>query len=156
MSEGADIPADIRPSSSSHTAGRSGVLGAVQAVVDHVPGTGLVKEAVNGTLDVVGSASPRARRVAVYAGVGVLGAAGIVEWPVAAAGAAVVWLTQQRPASGGAEAAPTGREQGSPAGAATAPKQMKDASKASSPPEDGRGDGPVPIDTGTPSGRAAD
>src|SRR5262245_58345747 len=65
--------------------------------VDHVPGAHAVKGAANGMLDTVGIASPHARRVAAYAGVGLLGAAGVVEWPVAAAGAAVVWLTQQRP-----------------------------------------------------------
>ncbi|MEU6346905.1 hypothetical protein ABZ883_38860 [Streptomyces sp. NPDC046977] len=32
-----------------------------------------------------------------YTGAGLLGAAGIVEWPLAAAGAAAVWLTQPRP-----------------------------------------------------------
>lgn len=152
MSESADIP----PSPSSRAAGPSGALGAVQAVVDHVPGAGLVKEAVNGTLDVVGSVSPRARRAAVYAGAGILGAAGLVEWPVAAAGAAVVWLTQQRPGNGaGTEAAPPGRHQGSSTVTATAPKRVKGASKAPSSKVGGRRNGPVPIDTEAPSGQAA-
>jgi hypothetical protein len=38
--------------------------------------------------------------MAVYAGAGVLGVAGAVEWPVAVTGAAVAWLTQQRPRQG--------------------------------------------------------
>ncbi|MEV5508630.1 hypothetical protein [Streptomyces orinoci] len=152
MSESADIPS----SSSSHAAGQFGPLGAVQAVMDHVPGAGLVKEAVNGTLDVVGSVSPRARRVAVYAGVGILGAAGLVEWPVAAAGAAVVWLTQQRPRSNSeAGEAPTGQRQDSPTIASTAPKRVKGTPKTSSSPANGRRNGPVPIDAGAPSGQKA-
>ncbi|WP_435807582.1 hypothetical protein [Streptomyces canus] len=50
-----------------------------------------------GALDRVGAVSPRGRRLAVYAGAGVLGVAGVVEWPVAVTGAAVAWLTQPRP-----------------------------------------------------------
>ncbi|MEV5509650.1 hypothetical protein [Streptomyces orinoci] len=77
-------------------------------LVNRVPGAGLVREAVNGALDTVGSVTPQARRAAVYAGAGLLGAVGVIEWPVAAAGAAVVWLTQPRPGhrgeSGGAPA----------------------------------------------------
>ncbi|WP_028927603.1 hypothetical protein [Pseudonocardia acaciae] len=42
----------------------------------------------------VGAASPRTRRMAVYAGTGLLGLVGVVEWPIAAAVAAVAWLTQ--------------------------------------------------------------
>ncbi|WP_229332432.1 hypothetical protein [Streptomyces sp. UNOC14_S4] len=76
-------------------------------MTDHVPGAGLVKGAANGVLGAVGSVSPQARRAAAYAGIGVLGVVGLVEWPVAAAGAAVVWLTQQRPAhDSGTEEAP--------------------------------------------------
>jgi hypothetical protein len=67
------------------------------AAVSHVPGASAVRDVANGMLDKVGTVSPHARRVAAYAGVGLLGAVGVVEWPVAAAGAAVVWLTQPRP-----------------------------------------------------------
>jgi hypothetical protein len=67
------------------------------AAVSHVPGASVVRGVANGMLDKVGAVSPHARRVAAYAGVGLLGAVGVVEWPVAAAGAAVVWLTQPRP-----------------------------------------------------------
>jgi hypothetical protein len=60
-------------------------------------------------LDTVGIVSPRARRVAAYTGAGILGMAGVVEWPVAVAGAAAVWLTQPRPAdTDGAKAGETG------------------------------------------------
>jgi hypothetical protein len=58
----------------------------------------MVSRAAEETLDKVGAVSPRGRRMAVYAGAGLLGAAGVVEWPVAVTGAAVAWLTQPRPA----------------------------------------------------------
>ncbi|MGK4584714.1 hypothetical protein [Kitasatospora sp. HPMI-4] len=70
---------------------------AVTSAVRQVPGASLVKGVLDGALDAVGVVSPRARRVAAYAGVGLLGVVGVVEWPVAAAGAAIVWLTQSRP-----------------------------------------------------------
>jgi len=69
---------------------------AVSGALDSVPGAGIAKKVAGGALDVIGSVSPRTRRVAVYAGVGVLGAIGVVEWPVAATVAAVAWLTQPR------------------------------------------------------------
>jgi hypothetical protein len=77
------------------------------SVLRRVPGAGTVGRAAEGTLDKIGAVSPRGRRIAVYAGAGVLGAAGVVEWPVALTGAAVAWLTQPRPAqppTGGSEA----------------------------------------------------
>ncbi|GCB49573.1 hypothetical protein SNL152K_6912 [Streptomyces sp. NL15-2K] len=61
-----------------------------------MPGAGLVGRAAEGTLDRIGAVSPRGRRIAVYTGAGVLGVAGVVEWPVAITGAAVAWLTQPR------------------------------------------------------------
>ncbi|MFE9173847.1 hypothetical protein ACFYNZ_31055 [Streptomyces kebangsaanensis] len=67
------------------------------AVLRRVPGAGVVSRAAQETLDRVGAVSPRRRRIAVYTGAGVLGAAGVVEWPVALTGAAVAWLTQSRP-----------------------------------------------------------
>jgi hypothetical protein len=69
----------------------------VTTAVEKVPGAEKVKEFADGVLDSVGIVSPRARRVAAYTGAGLLGVAGVVEWPVVAAGAAVVWLTQPRP-----------------------------------------------------------
>ncbi len=68
------------------------------SVLRRVPGAGTVGRAAEETLDKIGAVSPRGRRMAVYAGAGVLGAAGVVEWPVALTGAAVAWLTQPRPA----------------------------------------------------------
>ncbi|MGW2488446.1 hypothetical protein ACWCV9_14690 [Streptomyces sp. NPDC001606] len=68
------------------------------SVLRRVPGAGTVGRAAEETLDKVGAVSPRGRRMAVYAGAGLLGAAGVVEWPVALTGAAVAWLTQPRPA----------------------------------------------------------
>ncbi|MEW2286746.1 hypothetical protein [Streptomyces sp. NPDC047841] len=78
------------------------------SVLRRVPGAGTVTRAAEETLDKVGAVSPRGRRMAVYAGAGVLGAAGVVEWPVALTGAAVAWLTQPRPPqpAGTGEAAP--------------------------------------------------
>ncbi|MEV6113931.1 hypothetical protein AB0L59_15785 [Streptomyces sp. NPDC052109] len=79
------------------------------SVLRRVPGAGTVSRAATETLDKVGAVSPRGRRIAVYAGAGVLGAAGLVEWPVALTGAAVAWLTQPRPAQpadGGAGQSP--------------------------------------------------
>ncbi|WP_258382816.1 hypothetical protein, partial [Streptomyces sp. NTH33] len=67
------------------------------AVLRKVPGAGVVSRAAQETLDKVGAVSPRRRRIAVYTGAGVLGVAGVVEWPVALTGAAVAWLTQPRP-----------------------------------------------------------
>ncbi|MGX4693886.1 hypothetical protein [Streptomyces sp. JNUCC 63] len=67
------------------------------AVLRRVPGAGVVSRAAQETLDKVGAVSPRGRRIAVYTGAGVLGVAGVVEWPVALTGAAVAWLTQPRP-----------------------------------------------------------
>ncbi|MER7563222.1 hypothetical protein ACGFWE_12440 [Streptomyces sp. NPDC048523] len=72
-------------------------LRAAVSVLGRVPGAGTVGRVAEGALDRVGAVSPRGRRLAVYAGAGVLGVAGIVEWPVAVTGAAVAWLTQPRP-----------------------------------------------------------
>ncbi|MFF0286578.1 hypothetical protein [Streptomyces sp. NPDC005262] len=77
----------------------------VMTAAERVPGADRVKGIVDGVLDSVGIVSPHARRVAAYTGAGLLGVAGVVEWPVAVTGAAVVWLTQQRPTdTAGAEA----------------------------------------------------
>ncbi|MEU9920073.1 hypothetical protein AB0H51_01900 [Streptomyces griseoluteus] len=67
------------------------------SVLSKVPGASMVNKAAQDTLDAIGVVSPRGRRLAVYAGAGVLGVAGVVEWPVALTGAAVAWLTQPRP-----------------------------------------------------------
>ncbi|MFF3336288.1 hypothetical protein ACFYWX_43445 [Streptomyces sp. NPDC002888] len=72
-------------------------LRAAASTLQKVPGAGMVSRAAEGTLDRIGAVSPRGRRVAVYTGAGVLGVTGLIEWPVAATGAAVAWLTQPRP-----------------------------------------------------------
>ncbi|MFI9803901.1 hypothetical protein ACIHEJ_05940 [Streptomyces sp. NPDC052301] len=82
-----------RKSSSALTAPVRGAA----SVLRKVPGAGMVGRAAEETLDKVGAVSPRGRRMAVYAGAGLLGAAGVVEWPVAVTGAAVAWLTQPKP-----------------------------------------------------------
>ncbi|WP_370067093.1 hypothetical protein [Streptacidiphilus sp. MAP5-3] len=72
--------------------------------------------------------SPHTRRVAAYAGAGLLGAAGVVEWPVAAAGAAVVWLTQPLRKGERESNAPTAASGGVRPG--SSPAAMKPASTA--------------------------
>jgi hypothetical protein len=76
-----------------------------------IPGTGVARGVYDGIVGTVGAVSPRTRRIGAYAGAGVLAVAGVVEWPVAAAGAAVVWLTQPRPHAPGE---PVHRGEGSP------------------------------------------
>ncbi|MFI6654618.1 hypothetical protein ACIBL8_03750 [Streptomyces sp. NPDC050523] len=66
-----------------------GPLRNAASVLRKVPGAAAVGRAV-------GAVSPRGRRLAVYAGAGVLGVAGVVEWPVAVTGAAVAWLAEPR------------------------------------------------------------
>ncbi|MFI9822572.1 hypothetical protein ACIHFC_19195 [Streptomyces sp. NPDC052013] len=83
-------------------------LRAVASGLRHLPGAEQVGKVAGGTLDRIGAVSPRGRRMAVYAGAGVLGAVGIVEWPVALTGAAVAWLTQPRPGPGQETRAPNG------------------------------------------------
>ncbi|MEY7980100.1 hypothetical protein AB8O53_27720, partial [Streptomyces pilosus] len=78
---------------------------AVASGLRRLPGAAQVEKVAGGALDTIGAVSPRGRRMAVYAGAGVLGVAGVVEWPVALTGAAVAWLTRPRSAQrpGGAE-----------------------------------------------------
>lgn len=72
-------------------------LRAVASGVRHLPGAEQVGKMADDALNKIGATSPRSRRMAVYAGAGVLGVAGVVEWPVALTGAAVAWLTQPKP-----------------------------------------------------------
>ncbi|GGY67375.1 hypothetical protein GCM10010300_07830 [Streptomyces olivaceoviridis] len=72
-------------------------LRAIGSGLRRLPGTEQVSKVTDSALDWIGVISPRGRRVAVYAGAGVLGFAGVVEWPVALTGAAVAWLTQPHP-----------------------------------------------------------
>ncbi|MFD7687047.1 hypothetical protein [Streptomyces sp. NPDC059781] len=92
-------------------------LRAVTSGLRHLPGAEQVGRVAGGALDAIGAVSPRGRRMAVYAGAGVLGVAGVVEWPVALTGAAVAWLTQPRPAQrpdGGDGKGPARRLAGEP------------------------------------------
>ncbi|MFJ3139446.1 hypothetical protein ACIPK5_26545 [Streptomyces sp. NPDC086843] len=75
-------------------------LRAVTSHLRRLPGAEQVGRAAGGALDALGAVSPRGRRMAVYAGAGVLGVAGLVEWPVALTGAAVAWLTRPRGTEG--------------------------------------------------------
>ncbi|MFI9047033.1 hypothetical protein [Streptomyces sp. NPDC053427] len=86
---------------------------------ERFPGAERVKGIVGGVLDSVGIVSPQARRVVAYTGAGLLGVAGVVEWPVVLAGAAVVWFTQPRPKdAAAAQAAGEARAEGMQAKAA--------------------------------------
>ncbi|MCC9305771.1 hypothetical protein LN042_01380 [Kitasatospora sp. RB6PN24] len=76
-----------------------------RTALGRLPGAATVRGAFDTVLDTAGVVSPRSWRIAAYAGAGLLGAVGAVEWPVAAAGAAAVWLTQPRPGEAG-QAAP--------------------------------------------------
>ncbi|MEU1465008.1 hypothetical protein ABZ467_30790 [Streptomyces sp. NPDC005727] len=69
----------------------------VTSALRRLPGAEQVSRVADGALDRIGTVSPAGRRMAVYTGAAVLGAAGVVEWPVALTGAAVAWLTQPRP-----------------------------------------------------------
>ncbi|MGA5205683.1 hypothetical protein [Streptomyces variegatus] len=86
-------------------------LRAVASGLRHLPGAEQVGRAATDALDMIGAVSPRGRRMAVYAGAGVLGVAGLVEWPVAVTGAAVAWLTQPRPGQRPDGASPNGGTQ---------------------------------------------
>lgn len=88
---------NARASSSAATEKLLHPVDTVTTTVSRLPGATAVKDAFDTVLDTVGVVSPRSRRMAAYAGAGLMGAAGVVEWPLAAAGAAVVWLTQSRP-----------------------------------------------------------
>ncbi|MFF5482128.1 hypothetical protein ACFY5C_33085 [Streptomyces sp. NPDC012935] len=101
-----------------------------------LPGAEQVSKVADSALDRIGAVSPRGRRIAVYTGAGVLGVAGVVEWPLAVTGAAVAWLTQPRPRQGGQEeTAQDGRAQDADAGAAQNGGQRSAA-----------GSGPVPTE----------
>ncbi|MFF1284000.1 hypothetical protein ACFVY4_25070 [Streptomyces sp. NPDC058299] len=121
------------------------------SVLRKVPGAGTVGRAAEETLDKVGVVSPRGRRIAVYAGAGLLGAAGVVEWPVALTGAAVAWLTQPRPAPR------TDGGQGAVDADTPHPEPAHDLGTAALR-SGGEGPGPVPVEEkasehrGTPAG----
>ncbi|MFI2635320.1 hypothetical protein ACH5A2_33840 [Streptomyces collinus] len=99
-------------------------LRAMASGLRHLPGAEQVGKVATDALDRIGAVSPRGRRMAVYAGAGVLGVAGLVEWPVAVTGAAVAWLTQPRPGqrpdgaspNGGTAAGESGERPSAPSG----------------------------------------
>ncbi|MCW8381293.1 hypothetical protein NA749_031105 [Streptomyces justiciae] len=99
-------------------------------------GVAVVGRAAGEVLDRVGAVSPRGRRIAVYTGAGVLGVAGVVEWPVAITGAAVAWLTQPRSPERVEEAAQTPQT--------AQASQTAQAPQAESVDTGGRGVGDVP------------
>ncbi|MET9394506.1 hypothetical protein ABZY20_29580 [Streptomyces sp. NPDC006624] len=106
-------------------------LRTVVAGVKHLPGAQQVGKVAEGALDRIGAISPRGRRMAVYTGAGVLGVAGLVEWPVALTGAAVAWLTQPRPAQRPGDGSPNGGTRTATAGergADTAAEEEPDTS----------------------------
>ncbi|WP_317442406.1 hypothetical protein [Streptomyces collinus] len=143
------------------------------SVLGRLPGAGTVGRVAEGALDKVGAMSPRSRRLAVYTGAGVLGVAGVVEWPVAATGAAVAWLTQawpgERERSGRAAddvpaAEPGGqsgrhghrRSRGEPEGVTVDPDDeavVWAATHAKQPGEPGHHKAPGPVGGMTPGGR---
>ncbi|MGW2713682.1 hypothetical protein HKX69_30700 [Streptomyces argyrophyllae] len=119
------------------------------SVLRRVPGAGTVTRAAEGTLDKVGAVSPRGRRMAVYAGAGVLGAAGVVEWPVALTGAAVAWLTQPRPPQ------PAGTGETAPAAEPAHDLGTAALRSGGASPEPGQAAGTgTPADTPAPAGAA--
>ncbi|MFF5313801.1 hypothetical protein [Streptomyces massasporeus] len=92
----------------SRSSGLPQPLRAVASGLRHLPGAEQVGKVATDALDRIGAVSPRGRRMAVYAGAGVLGVAGVVEWPVAVTGAAVAWLTRPRPGQRPDGASPNG------------------------------------------------
>ncbi|MFJ8362004.1 hypothetical protein [Streptomyces sp. NPDC093984] len=107
------------------------------SVLGRLPGAGMVGRAAEGALEKVGAVSPRGRRLAVYAGAGVLGAVGVVEWPVALTGAAVAWLTQPRPQTSGQPPAQPSESEGTTS-TATRPRASRTKKPTSTAP------GPAP------------
>ncbi|MFE5813273.1 hypothetical protein ACFQ6S_07725 [Streptomyces sp. NPDC056479] len=81
----------------------------VGSTLRRLPGVEQVGKVTDGALDWIGAVSPRGRRIVVYTGAGLLGVAGVVEWPVALSGAAIAWLTQPHAGQGATEG--TGQEE---------------------------------------------
>jgi hypothetical protein len=122
-----------------------GPLRAVASGLRRLPGAGQVGKVADGALDRIGAVSPRGRRMAVYAGAGVLGVAGAVEWPVAVTGAAVAWLTQPRPQQGEQQQLQLQDEAADPA--------PSDPGDDTAEPQEAAGDEPAPTQ---PQGAAGD
>ncbi|MFD5341895.1 hypothetical protein [Streptomyces hawaiiensis] len=107
-------------------------LRAVASGLRHLPGAEQIGKVATDALDRIGAVSPRGRRMAVYAGAGVLGVAGVVEWPVAVTGAAVAWLTQPRPGERPDGASPNGAPQSGRTGEHRSPQDGPDDQDTSS------------------------
>ncbi|MER6622573.1 hypothetical protein [Streptomyces sp. NPDC000931] len=121
-------------------------LRTVASGLRHLPGAEQVGRVTGGALDAIGSVSPRGRRMAVYAGAGVLGVAGVVEWPVALTGAAVAWLTRPRPGrrpDGGDGEGPARRPDGEPGAEPPADADERHGTPVDRPPT-GPGDRLIP------------
>ncbi|MFI8997779.1 hypothetical protein [Streptomyces sp. NPDC053542] len=106
-----------------------GPLRAITPDLRQVPGVKEVTKAAEGALNAVGIVSPHGRRVAAYTGAGLLGVAGLVEWPIALAGAAAVWLTQPRPEEDGHRGTHDGQAQHRPAAKAQSKSPAKTTAK---------------------------
>ncbi len=98
------------------------LLRAAGSGLRRLPGTAQVNRVAEGALDWITVVPPRGRRIAIYTGAGILGVAGVVEWPVALTGAAAAWLTQPRPEL---TAHPTAGQDGDPPGERARTPQVK-------------------------------
>ncbi|MEV6943193.1 hypothetical protein AB0N07_14585 [Streptomyces sp. NPDC051172] len=138
-------------------------LRAAASALRRVPGAGVVSRTTEGALDRIGAVSPQGRRIAVYTGAGVLGLAGVVEWPIALTGAAVAWLTQPKPedrpsTSAGSRSTTSGtrartaaapaKKATAPAKKATAPARKSTASARKSTGQSAKSTGPAGKSTG--------
>lgn len=106
-----------------------GPLRAITPDLRQVPGVKEVTKAAEGALNAVGIVSPHGRRIAAYTGAGLLGVAGVIEWPIALAGAAAVWLTQPRPEEDGHRGAHDGQGQHTPTAKARTKSPAKTTAK---------------------------
>ncbi|MGW1751284.1 hypothetical protein ACWCRD_37890 [Streptomyces sp. NPDC002092] len=95
-----------------------------------VSGARAVTRATEGALDRIGAASPQERRIAVHTGAGLLGVAGVVEWPVDLTGAAVARLTRPKPQGRRSTSAGDGRATSCTHGRAAATQTRKPTAPA--------------------------
>ncbi|MER6472449.1 hypothetical protein [Streptomyces collinus] len=120
------------------------LLGAAGSGLRRLPGAAQVSRIADGALEWITVVPPRSRRIAIYAGAGILGAVGVMEWPVALTGAAAAWLTQPRPEH---TAHPTARQDGDPSDERARTPQAKHRPTAAAAPgtaQTGRRPAPAP------------
>ncbi|MFF7211792.1 hypothetical protein ACFZAU_14865 [Streptomyces sp. NPDC008238] len=110
-------------------------LDTMSSTAQRLPGAGAIKGAFDSVLDTVGVVSPRTRRVAAYTGAGLLGITGVVDWPVAVAGAAAAWLTQQRPEAKQTQAVHDQAEAPTPPATGMAGREAPETAGSMVPPE---------------------